>query len=95
MTSHRKLVHILYVVCCISAIYLVNAQQQPNRISRQRGNVLRNLTRTQSYQNDIVTSPLDASDGIRQVYRTLRDVYNKYLKLITLNTKTATIVITY
>lgn len=50
-----------------------------NRISRQRGNILRNLTGTQAYHQNIVTSPLDASAGIRQVYRTMRDLYNKYV----------------
>lgn len=48
-----------------------------NRISRQRGNILRNLTGTHAYAENIVTSPLDASQGIRQVYRAVRDIYNK------------------
>lgn len=51
-----------------------------NRISRQRGNILRNLTGTQSYYQNIVTSPLDASVGIRHVYRSMRDLYNKYVQ---------------
>lgn len=79
MISIRIMVHVLLVLIGICAMGLADAQQSTNlnRISRLRGNVLRNITRTQSYQNDIVTSPLDASDGIRQVYRSLRDVYNK------------------
>lgn len=71
---------VIYALGCLLAIGSTSAQQpqsNDNRISRLRGNVLRNITQTQSYRNDIVTSPLDASDGIRQVYRTLRDVYNK------------------
>lgn len=74
------------IFICFLLVGQIYSQHQPsstafdNRISRLRGNVLRNITHTQSYQNNIVTSPLDASDGIRQVYRSLRDVYNKYIQ---------------
>lgn len=49
-----------------------------NRINRMRGSIITNLTRTHAYDDDIVTSHLDASVRIRQFYRTIRDVYNKY-----------------
>lgn len=65
------LVVVVYAVACSSAA--------DNRISRQRGNILRNLTASHAYVENIVTSPLDASVGIRQVYRTVRDIYNKYV----------------
>lgn len=48
-----------------------------NRINRMRGSVIVNLTRTHAYDDDIVTSHLDASLRIRQFYRMVRDVYNK------------------
>lgn len=51
--------------------------QISNRINRARGNVLTNLTKTHAYDDDIVTSHLDASAQIRNFYRIVRDVYNK------------------
>lgn len=48
-----------------------------NRINRMHGNILRNLTRTHAYDDNIVTSQLDASLRVRQFYRTLRDIYNR------------------
>jgi len=50
-----------------------------NRISRQHGNILKNLTKTQQYENNIVTSPLDASTGLRLFYRGFREVYSRYV----------------
>lgn len=49
-----------------------------NRINRMQGSIITNLTRTHAYDDDIVTSHLDASIRIRQFYRMFRDVYNKY-----------------
>lgn len=49
-----------------------------NRINRMRGSIITNLTRTHAYDDDIVTSHLDASVRIRQFYRMFRDIYNKY-----------------
>lgn len=46
------------------------------RINRVRGSILRNLTRTHAFDDNIVTSHLDASLRIRQFYRTVRNVYN-------------------
>lgn len=53
-----------------------------NRINRMRGSIITNLTRTHSYDDDIVTSHLDASVQIRQFYRMFRDVYNKYVECV-------------
>ncbi|XP_052873447.1 phospholipase B1, membrane-associated-like [Anopheles cruzii] len=55
------------------------APGQPNRISRERGNILKNLTGTQEYENHIVTSRLDASEPVRMMYRGIREVYNRLL----------------
>lgn len=52
---------------------------ESNRINRIRGSVITNLTRTHAYDDDIVTSHLDASVRIRQFYRMIRDVYHKYV----------------
>lgn len=54
-----------------------NARRGSNRINRMRGNILQNLTRTHEYDDDIVTSQLDASVRVRQFYRDIRNIYNK------------------
>lgn len=54
-----------------------NNNPDSNRINRQRGNILRNLTRTHAYDDNIVTSQLDASERVRQFYRSIRDIYNR------------------
>lgn len=59
----------------------VAVAEQSNRISRLRGNILRNLTRTHEYEDNIVTSQLDASSGLRQAYRAIRDLYNKCIQI--------------
>lgn len=64
---------IVVVVCVIDNLQC----QNHNRISRDRGNILRNITRTQAYVDNIVTSQLDASVPARQIYRTIRDIYNR------------------
>ena len=46
-------------------------------ISRQRGNLLRNLTMQHQYENNIVTSRLDGSMPIRWVYRGIREMYSR------------------
>lgn len=53
------------------------AAKSTNRINRVQGSILRNLTRTHAYDDNIVTSHLDASVRIRKFYRMIRDVYNK------------------
>lgn len=79
----------------ISMIFLValtinkiNGQQE-NIINRSKGNILRNLTRTQQYQDNIVTSQLDASNPIRQFYRGFREVYKRY-SILEMNKKEKT-----
>lgn len=75
----RKLV---LISCVLYVIYLnecvCQRVQNSNRINRMRGSIITNLTRTHSYDDDIVTSHLDASTRIRKFYRMIRDVYNKY-----------------
>lgn len=75
----RKLV---LISCVLYVIYLnecvCQRVQNSNRINRMRGSIITNLTRTHSYDDDIVTSHLDASTRIRKIYRMIRDVYNKY-----------------
>lgn len=71
-----------FLLICAVCILCVRTQSEQsrtsNRISRLRGNILRNLTRTHEYENNIVTSQLDASVGVRQLYRTIREIYNRY-----------------
>lgn len=71
------------IVSIILLLFIMNnglyctAARPSNRINRIQGSVLRNLTRTHSYDDNIVTSHLDASLRIRKFYRMIRDVYNK------------------
>lgn len=75
MTSILKYSTIILVILAIS----INGQpqEQNNVINRSKGNILRNLTRTQQYQDNIVTSQLDASNPIRLFYRGFREVYKR------------------
>lgn len=74
----------LFIVC-VFVFYIISFNEcicqrgatNTNRINRMRGSVITNLTRTHSYDDDIVTSHLDSSIRIRQFYRMIRDVYNK------------------
>lgn len=74
-----------FLVLSISILYLnsnnvcFSQRTGSNRINRMRGSIITNLTRTHSYDDDIVTSHLDSSIRIRQLYRMVRDVYNKYV----------------
>lgn len=79
MKAQRFLTILLICAVCIGCVRLQEEQSRTsNRISRLRGNILRNLTRTHEYENNIVTSQLDASVGVRQVYRSIRDIYNRF-----------------
>lgn len=75
--------NLLVLSICILCFNLNNVcfsqRSGSNRINRMRGSIITNLTRTHSYDDDIVTSHLDASIRIRQFYRMFRDVYNKYV----------------
>lgn len=46
------------------------------KISRDGGNILTNLTRTHSYEDNIVTSALDVMPPVIWLYRGIREVYN-------------------
>lgn len=79
MILQRFLAITLICAVCIVCVRSQDEQSRTsNRISRLRGNILRNLTRTHEYEDNIVTSQLDASVGVRQVYRTIRDIYNRF-----------------
>ncbi|KAJ6646581.1 Phospholipase B1, membrane-associated [Pseudolycoriella hygida] len=64
-------------MCLVSIVLALNCEIN-NRINRKRGNLLQNLTRTHEYDDNIVTSQLDASIQVRQFYRSFRDVYNSF-----------------
>ncbi|XP_037033340.1 phospholipase B1, membrane-associated-like [Bradysia coprophila] len=70
-------VKLFEIVCLVSVIHTMNGEIN-NRINRMRGNLLQNLTRTHEYDDNIVTSQLDASIQVRQFYRSFRDVYNSW-----------------
>lgn len=60
-------------------ILIVAAQRQSAdlRISRIKGNIFRNLTATQEFEDHIVTSSLDNSPLIRMFYRGIREFYSR------------------
>lgn len=70
------------LIYCVLSVILTNEcfgqRSTSTRINRMRGSIITNLTRTHAYDDDIVTSHLDASIRIRKFYRMIRDVYNKY-----------------
>lgn len=72
---------ILINITLFVIISVVNSQEYVNNniINRQKGNILRNLTNTQQYEDNIVTSSLDASNPIRFIYRGFREVYSRYI----------------
>ncbi|XP_055535523.1 phospholipase B1, membrane-associated-like isoform X1 [Wyeomyia smithii] len=72
-SSGRKALLLLLV------LLLGKTVRTQNSINRLRGNILKNLTGTQEYENHIVTSKLDASMPIRMFYRGFREVYNRLL----------------
>lgn len=79
MTSILKYSTIIFAILTIT--YQTNGQPQNNIINRSKGNILRNLTRTHQYQDNIVTSQLDASNPIRLFYRGFREVYKRLVAL--------------
>jgi hypothetical protein len=74
MKNHKTILVSLLLILIVNSI---NSQNHNNVISRSRGNILRNLTRTHTYVNNVVTSQLDASVPIRWFYRGFREVYNR------------------
>lgn len=62
-------------------ILLVSAQRHSAdfKINRIKGNIFKNLTETQEFEDHIVTSSLDQSPVIRMFYRGLREVYSRLL----------------
>ncbi|ETN57773.1 phospholipase b [Anopheles darlingi] len=73
------IVGVVAMVLVPGTIEATFASSQRNPIGRERGNVLKNITGTQEYENHIVTSQLDASEPVRMMYRGIREVYNRLL----------------
>lgn len=69
------------VILCAFIIIVISkseAQQHVDtKISRIKGNILRNITGTQEFEDHIVTSSLDNSMMIRMFYRGFREFYNR------------------
>lgn len=60
------------VIFCILALA---GAQSDTKISRSKGNILRNLQETQEFEDHIVTSNLDRPGFMRMIYRGLREIY--------------------
>ncbi|XP_059607889.1 phospholipase B1, membrane-associated-like [Phlebotomus argentipes] len=71
--------YLIVILIASSSGQLLAPTGQENVISRTTGNLLRNLTGTQTYKDTIVTSPLDASLPIRRFYRGFREIYSRIL----------------
>jgi hypothetical protein len=61
----------------ILTVHAINAKNHNNAISRNSGNIFKNLTGTQAYVDHIVTSQLDTSEPIRWFYRSVRELYKR------------------
>ncbi|XP_055596724.1 phospholipase B1, membrane-associated-like [Uranotaenia lowii] len=79
MIVPKSMIHKTALSLFVSAIILFDPGSAQPPINRQRGNILKNLTKTHSYEDHIVTSSLDASRPIRMFYRGFREVYNRLL----------------
>ena len=70
----------LLVIFAFLSVTIVFAQHpKSERISRIKGNIFRNLTTTQEFEDHIVTSSLDESNLIRMFYRGIREFYSRLL----------------
>lgn len=63
-------------ILCVLLLSAAHAQMN-QKISRVKGNILRNITGTQEFEDHIVTSSLDNSMMIRMFYRGVREFYNR------------------
>lgn len=73
-----QLNQVLVCVFILIVLYKSEAQQHVDtKISRLKGNILRNITGTQEFEDHIVTSSLDNSMMIRMFYRGFREFYNR------------------
>ena len=61
-------------VIIFSVLVFVNAQTD-FKISRSKGNILKNLQQTQEFEDHIVTSNLDNPGFMRMLYREVREIY--------------------
>lgn len=66
-----KVIFIVFIICATNG----------ERISRNNGIPLWNLTKTHEYENNIVTSRLDVMQPVVWLYRGIREVYNMYVLL--------------
>ncbi|XP_037917626.1 phospholipase B1, membrane-associated-like [Hermetia illucens] len=73
------LITMILLGSCACAAALTELGNPGNVIGRMRGNIFRNLTKTQQYENNIVTSRLDSSAQIRKLYRNFRELYSRLL----------------
>lgn len=64
-----------FVIIVISIISVSNGE----KISRNAGIPLWNLTRTHEYEDNIVTSRLDVMQPVVWLYRGIREVYNRFV----------------
>lgn len=78
MKPHARLILTLTIII-FAIITITNGQKllNDNIINRQKGNILKDITDTQQYEDNIVTSSLDASNPIRFIYRGFREVYSR------------------
>ena len=68
------------IFCTLILLVISTSQAQQHvdtKISRIKGNILRNITGTQEFEDHIVTSSLDNSMMIRMFYRGFREFYNR------------------
>ena len=68
------------IFCTVILIVVSTSKAQQHvdtKISRIKGNILRNITGTQEFEDHIVTSSLDNSKMIRMFYRGFREFYNR------------------
>lgn len=59
----------------LSILLIALSSAQNTKISRSKGNILRNLQETQEFEDHIVTSNLDNPGLMRMLYRGLREIY--------------------
>lgn len=72
---------VLFVILLIVPFSSIRGQQnvQEPKISRNGGNIIRNLTKTHSYEDNIVTSKLDTMQPVIWMYRGIREIYKMML----------------
>lgn len=67
------------ILIILSLIFVANTQMDV-KISRSKGNILRNLQDTQEFEDHIVTSNLDNPGFMRMIYRGIREIYGSIFR---------------